>query len=88
MGPKKKGGKGKKGAEGDEEAAQKDKLLEVDKEWYQIQIKSLEEKLDRRNDRAQALAVSNKEYQERYIFIFYYVFSPLKVEFLLEIFWR
>ena len=73
MGPKKKGGKGKKGAEGDEEAAQKDKLLEVDKEWYQIQIKSLEEKLDRRNDRAQALAVSNKEYQERYIFIFSYL---------------
>ena len=66
MGPKKKGGKGKKGAEGDEEAAQKDKLLEVDKEWYQIQIKSLEEKLDRRNDRARALEVSNKEYQERY----------------------
>ena len=66
MGPKKKGGKGKKGAEGDEEAAQKDKLLEVDKEWYQIQIKSLEEKLDRRNDRARTLEVSNKEYQERY----------------------
>ena len=62
-----KGKKGKKGQEVKEgEAEQKDKLLEVDKEWYQIQIRSLEEKLERRNDKARALEVSNKEYQDRY----------------------
>ena len=62
-----KGKKGKKGQEVKEgEAEQKDKLLEVDKEWYQIQIRSLEEKLERPNDKARALEVSNKEYQDRY----------------------
>ena len=40
---------------------QKDKLLEVDKEWFQVQIRSLEEKLERRNDRAKNLETSNKE---------------------------
>ena len=45
---------------------QKDKLLEVDKEWFQVQIRSLEEKLERRNDRAKNLETSNKEYQERF----------------------
>ena len=55
--------KGKKGADGEGKTEeQKDKLLEVDKEWFQIQIRSLEEKLERRNDRAKALEVSNKEY--------------------------
>ena len=67
MAPKSKKGKGKKGKEGEEEGDElKEKLLEVDKEWFQIQIKSLEEKLDRRNDKARNLEVSNKEYQDRY----------------------
>lgn len=44
---------------------QKDKLSEVDKEWYQIQMKSLEEKLARRVERAKSLEISNQEYQER-----------------------
>ena len=44
---------------------QKDKLSEVDKEWYQIQMKSLEEKLARRVERAKNLEISNHEYQER-----------------------
>ena len=66
MAPKSKKGKGKKGKEGEEEGDElKEKLLEVDKEWFQIQIKSLEEKLDRRNDKARNLEVSNKEYQDR-----------------------
>lgn len=60
-------GKGKKAAQGEQKAEeQKDKLLEVDKEWFQIQIRSLEEKLERRNDRAKNLESSNKEYQERF----------------------
>ena len=43
-----KGKKGKKGQEVKEgEAEQKDKLLEVDKEWYQIQIRSLEVRRER-----------------------------------------
>ena len=42
-------------------------MLEVDKEWFQIQIRSLEEKLERRNDRAKNLEVSNKEYQDRFV---------------------
>ena len=50
MGPK----KGKKGAatptQG-EEAKAGEKISEVDKEWFGIQIKSLEEKLDRRNQK-------------------------------------
>lgn len=62
-----KGKKGKKAAQGEQKAEeQKDKLLEVDKEWFQIQIRSLEEKLDRRNDRAKNLESSNKEYQDRF----------------------
>ena len=52
MGPKKgkKGGAGGALAQG-EEAKQGEKISEVDKEWFGIQIKSLEEKLDRRNDK-------------------------------------
>ena len=46
---------------------QKDKLLEVDKEWFQIQIRSLEEKLEQRTNHARKLEVSNKEYQERFV---------------------
>ena len=46
---------------------QKDKLLEVDKEWFQIQIRSLEEKLEQRTNLAEKLKVSNKEYQERFV---------------------
>lgn len=52
MGPKKKG----KGAGGGsptqgEEVKAGEKISEVDKEWFGIQIKSLEEKLDRRNEK-------------------------------------
>ena len=66
MAKPKKSNKGKKGAGGEQKTEeQKDKLLEVDKEWFQIQIKSLEEKLDRRNERARNLELSNKEYQDR-----------------------
>ena len=52
MGPKKgkKGGAGGPPAQG-EEAKQGEKVSEVDKEWFGIQIKSLEEKLDRRNEK-------------------------------------
>ena len=46
---------------------QKDKLLEVDKEWFQIQIRSLEEKLEQRTNLSEKLKVSNKEYQERFV---------------------
>ena len=47
MGPKKgkKGGAGGGGGQG-EEAVAGEKMSEVDKEWFGIQIKSLEEKLD------------------------------------------
>ena len=44
---------------------QKDRLSEVDKEWYQIQMKSLEEKLARREEKAKNLEISNQEYPER-----------------------
>jgi hypothetical protein len=73
MGPKKKGGagdaggkKGKKGtgsgSEGDkdEENAQKDRLTEVDKEWFNIQIRTLEDKLERRNEKMRNLEESNR----------------------------
>jgi hypothetical protein len=65
--PKKAASKrGKKGGGDAKNEEQKDKLLEVDKEWFQIQIRSLEEKLERRNERARNLELSNTEYQERY----------------------
>ena len=57
--------KAKKGSS-EEEKEQKDKLSEVDKEWYHIQMKSLEEKLARRVEIARNLEMSSKEYQERY----------------------
>ena len=61
------GKKGKKGeADKDEEQQKGDKVSEVDKEWYQIQMRSLEEKLDRRNERMKQLELSNREYQERF----------------------
>lgn len=68
--PEAPGKKGKKslrdtGGNADSEEQQKDKLTEVDKEWYQIQIRTLEEKLDRRNERMLELERSNLDYQER-----------------------
>ena len=74
MGPKKKGAagagdaaagkKGKKGeaeeSDKDEEGQQKDRLTEVDKEWYNIQIRTLEDKLDRRNEKMNKLEESNR----------------------------
>lgn len=43
----------------------REKLTEVDKEWFQIQIRSLEDKLQRRNEKMKRLEQSNQEYQER-----------------------
>ena len=76
MGPKKKGAggagdaaggkKGKKGAgsgseaDKDEEGQQKDRLTEVDKEWFNIQIRTLEDKLERRNEKMRNLEESNR----------------------------
>ena len=51
MGPKKKGKTGAGSPTQGEEAKVGEKISEVDKEWYGIQIKSLEEKLDRRNEK-------------------------------------
>ena len=51
MGPKKKGKTGAGSPIQGEEAKVGEKISEVDKEWYGIQIKSLEEKLDRRNEK-------------------------------------
>ena len=75
MGPKKKGkgsadGAGKKGgsdADKEEENQQKDRLTEVDKEWFNIQIRTLEDKLERRNEKMRNLEESNR----------YLVFFPL-----------
>ena len=52
MGPKKKG-KGSAGSptQAGDEGKVGEKISEVDKEWFGIQIKSLEEKLDRRNEK-------------------------------------
>ena len=69
MGPKKKGkgsgdGTGKKGgteAEKEEENQQKDRLTEVDKEWFNIQIRTLEDKLERRNEKMRNLEESNRQ---------------------------
>jgi hypothetical protein len=44
----------------------KEKISEVDKEWFQIQIKSLDEKLARRMEKLRNLELSNNEYRERY----------------------
>ncbi len=44
----------------------KEKMSEVDKEWYQIQIKTLEEKLARRMEKLRNLELSNAEFHERY----------------------
>ena len=51
MGPKKKGKGGNGSPTQGEEAKAGEKISEVDKEWFGIQIKSLEEKLDRRNEK-------------------------------------
>ena len=61
--------KGKKSSvEGSKnEESQREKITEVDKEWFQIQIKSLEEKLERRNEKMRQYELSNKEFEERYI---------------------
>ena len=77
MGPKKKGkgsgdGAGKKGgteAEKEEENQQKDRLTEVDKEWFNIQIRTLEDKLERRNEKMRNLEESNRQ-DFNYILIF------------------
>ena len=58
-------GSGRGGGLGGAEEA-KERLTEVDKEWFQIQIKALEEKLQRRNDKMRRLEQSNLEFQERY----------------------
>lgn len=63
--------KGKKGRDddgkrGEDQQGRGEKVSEVDKEWFQIQIRSLEEKLSRRNDKMTALEISNKDFQERY----------------------
>ena len=62
MGPKKgkKGGAGGGGGQG-EEAVAGEKMSEVDKEWFGIQIKSLEEKLDRRNEKLRSVSVSDEK---------------------------
>ena len=61
MGPKKKG-KGSAGSptQGGDEGKVGEKISEVDKEWFGIQIKSLEEKLDRRNEKLR-LVIDHKE---------------------------
>ena len=64
MAKKSKKGSSEQGKGAGEE--QKDKLSEVDKEWYHIQMKSLEEKLARRVETARNLEASNQEFQERY----------------------
>jgi hypothetical protein len=58
------GGTGGVGGGGGEEV--KERMTEVDKEWYQIQIKSLEERLQRRSDKMKQLEQVNSEYLERY----------------------
>ena len=68
MGPKKgkKGGAGGSGGQG-EEAVAGEKMSEVDKEWFGIQIKSLEEKLDRRNEKLRRFEERNTELETQYI---------------------
>ena len=44
-----KGAAGSSPTQGGEDVKVGEKISEVDKEWFGIQIKSLEEKLDRRN---------------------------------------
>ena len=39
----------------------------MDKEWFTIQIKSLEEKLDRRNDKLRRFEERNKELEVQYL---------------------
>ena len=68
MGPKKgkKGGAGGSGGQGEEVVAG-EKMNEVDKEWFGIQIKSLEEKLDRRNEKLRRFEERNTELETQYI---------------------
>ena len=44
-----------------------EKMNEVDKEWFGIQIKSLEEKLDRRNEKLRRFEERNTELETQYI---------------------
>ncbi|XP_040571349.1 cilia- and flagella-associated protein 157 [Lepeophtheirus salmonis] len=44
----------------------RDKISEVDKEWFGIQIKSLEEKLERRVQTINSLEINNKDLTEKY----------------------
>jgi hypothetical protein len=41
--------------------------IQVDKEWFTIQIKSLEEKLDRRNDKLRRFEERNKELEVQFL---------------------
>ena len=47
------------------EEAAREKVTEVDKEWFNIQIRALEEKLQRRTDKLHGLEQSNVEYQKK-----------------------
>ena len=58
--------KGKKGAGDKGQEDLKEKVSEVDREWWEIQIKSLKEKLQRRNERVQHLESSYQVCQEKY----------------------
>ncbi len=53
--------------EGDQVSGEeaKEKVTEVDREWFQIQIKALEEKLQRRTDKMQLLEASYVEFKEK-----------------------
>ena len=55
------------------EEANREKLSEVDKEWFNIQIRALEEKLQRRNAKMQRLEQSNVEYQNKWVYDFTYL---------------
>ena len=50
--------KGKKGAGDKGQEDLKEKVSEVDRDWWEIQIKSLKEKLQRRSERVQHLESS------------------------------
>ena len=58
-------------ADKEEENQQKDRLTEVDKEWFNIQIRTLEDKLERRNEKMRNLEESNR-------YLVFFSFSRLR----------
>lgn len=60
---------GKKGSDdgvGGKGSDEKEKISEVEKEWFQIQLKALEEKLQKKTEKMKAWEALSNEYKEKW----------------------